>query len=126
MATYPESRAGDTYALTIYTDDAPSGRIHATLNAMHERDEDFSPKYRTYRGKQVPVFRKPPGFGLLDKVRGEPRWTAWLQVVPRYMSDLLVLLGQDRQLYVMLHERKEKRVRWVQGMSLQTTDPAEE
>ena len=42
------------------------------------------------------------------------------------ISDMLILLGQKRRLYLSIHERKAKRARWVYGIALQTTDPAEE
>lgn len=80
IATYPEDRAGQRFEVTVFGDESPSRRVFATLNDIHERGESGQPLYRPYRGQDLPVFRKPPGAGLLDKVRGEPRWTAWLSV----------------------------------------------
>jgi len=42
------------------------------------------------------------------------------------VNDALVLLGQQATLFIALHERKAERTRWIQRISLQTTDPAEE
>lgn len=64
--------------------------------------------------------------GTLEKKRGEPRWHAAIGVQPRYATDLLVLLGHDQHLYMAIHERKIERHRWVQGITVQTSDPAEE
>lgn len=125
-ATYPEDRAGQRFEVTVFGDESPSRRVFATLKDIHERGEYGQPLYRQYRGQDLPVFRKPPGLGLLDKVRGEPRWTAWLNVAARLVSDMLVLLGTERDLYLAIEERKIGRTRWVDGICLQTTDPAED
>ncbi|RUX42924.1 hypothetical protein EOA33_30635 [Mesorhizobium sp. M4A.F.Ca.ET.050.02.1.1] len=126
ISTYPEERAGDRYEVTIYGDNLGSGDVRATLKDVQERDEYGSPKYRSYRGRQIPIYNPPSGMGLIDKIRGEPRWTAWLRVSPRFTSDALALFGNGRSLFLAIHERKRDRARWVQSVSLQTTDPAEE
>lgn len=125
-ATYPEDRAGQRIQLDVYGDEAPSRHVFPTLKDLHERGEYGQPLYRKYRGVDLPVFRTPPGLGLLDKVRGEPLWTAWINVAARLVSDMLVLLGTKRDLYLAIDERKIGRTRWVDGVSLQTTDPAED
>lgn len=126
ISTCPEERAGDTYEVTIYGDNLGSGDIRATIKDVQERDEYGSPKYRQYRGRQIPIYRPPPGMGLLDKNRGEPCWTAWLRVSPRFMSDALALLSNGRALFLAIHESRTNRTRWVQSVSLKTTDPADE
>jgi hypothetical protein len=72
------------------------------------------------------VYRSVPGFGLLNKVRGESAWTAWANVSSRLVSDMLTLVGTGRELYLAIEERKVSRSRWVDGIGLQTTDPAED
>ncbi|RWH76836.1 MAG: hypothetical protein EOQ86_19595 [Mesorhizobium sp.] len=126
IATYPEGRAGDSYELTIYGSDSDSRRVSATVKDVQERDEHASPKYRQYRGRQIPIYNPPSGMGLIDKIRGEPRWTAWLRVPPRFTSDALALLSDGRTLFLAIHERKKDRARWIQSVRLQTIDPAEE
>ncbi|WP_027037099.1 hypothetical protein [Mesorhizobium ciceri] len=126
IATYPEERAGETYEVTIYGDNLGSGDIRATVKDVQERDDRCAPKYLQYRGRQIPIYKPPPGMGLIDKIHGERRWTAWLRVSPRFTSDALALLGNGRALFLAIHERKTNRTRWVQSASLQTTDPAEE
>jgi hypothetical protein len=125
-STYPDVRAGDVYELKIYGDDAPSRHLQAKLEDFQARDERGSPQYRMYRGSRIPVYKAPNGLGLLQKERGEARWTAWINVAPRLVSDMLTLLGTGRGQYIALQERRQGRVRWVRSISLQTTDPAEE
>ena len=73
-----------------------------------------------------PIYDPPKGIGLLNKIRGEPRWTAWLNVPPHFTGDALALLSNGKSLFLAIHERKRNRVCWVQSLSLQTIDPAEE
>jgi hypothetical protein len=124
--TYPEDRAGQRFEITVYGDESPSRHVFPTLKDLQEQGEYGQPPYREYRGRSLPVLRKPPGLGLLDRVRGEPRWNAWLNVAARLVSDMLVLLGTKRVLYLAIEERKVGRTRWVDGICLQTTDPAED
>ncbi|TKB20412.1 MAG: hypothetical protein E5V75_04910 [Mesorhizobium sp.] len=126
VATYPEGRAGEAYELTMYGSNSDSRRVGATVKDVQARDEHGSLKFRSYRGRQIPIYNPPSGMGLIDKVRGEPRWTAWLRVSPAFASDALALIYSGRSLFLAIHERRRKRVRWIQGVSLQTTDPAEE
>ncbi len=123
VSTYPEERAGDIYELTIHGDDAPSRGHAVKLKDMQTRDERGSLQYRTYRGKDVPVYDRPGSFGLLNKMGGESRWTGWLFVPTGFVRDMLVLLGHGRDLFLALHERRSGRKRWIHGLSLQTNDP---
>lgn len=125
-AIEPEKRAGEVFELSICGDDAPSRAVNVTLERVQTRDEQGLPRYRAYRGGSLPVYDAPPGMGLLQKVRGERCWTGWINALPRLVSDMLLLLGTGRELYIALHERKRGRERWVQSLSLQTTDPHEE
>ena len=97
------------------------------LKDVQKRDDKYgSPQYKEYRGKHIPAYEPPRGFGLIDKVRGEKHWTAWLYAPTRFVNDLLTLLGHSRPLFLSLRERKKDRARWVHGMELQTTDPMTE
>ena len=122
----PSSRAGDEYHLSLFGDGSSSGSVNRTLKSMQERDEDNALKYRTYRGRTVPVYREPQGLAVISKQRGEPRWTVWVPALPRFVSDVLILLGQDRQVYITLYERKIARRRWLQYLTIQTDDPRED
>ena len=122
----PSSRAGDEYHLSLFGDGSSSGSVNRTLKSMQERDEDNALKHRTYRGRTVPVYREPQGLAVINKQRGEPRWTVWVPALPRFVSDVLILLGQDRQVYITLYERKIARRRWLQYLTIQTDDPRED
>jgi hypothetical protein len=66
-------RTGNVYELTVYGDDAPSRSLQAKLEDIQVRDERGILQYRTYRGRQVPVYKPPHGLGLLQKERGKAR-----------------------------------------------------
>jgi len=122
--TEPAGRAGQSLELTIGGDDR--GRTRTKLTDIHARDEHGSRVYRAYRGSQLPVYEQPRGIALLDSGRPKGRWSSWLRADARLMSDWLVMLNGSRDLFLAIHEIKSGRDRWVQGIALQTKDPAEE
>lgn len=124
--TSPPERAGDQYEVAVSGDEAPSRHVSPTLKQLQERDEFGSPKYRDYRGGSIPVYRTIPGLGLVNKARGEAAWYGWVNVSARVVSDMLVLLNSGRTLYLAIEERREGRTRWIDGVGLQTSDPAED
>ena len=126
LATSPKDRAGDTFELTVYGDDAPSRRHGKVLSDAQARNEHGAPQYREYRGGLIPIYDPPKGVGYLDKVRGERRWQGWLFAPTRFVNDALVVLNHGKTLYLAIHERRAKRTRWMQSVCLQTTDPEEE
>jgi hypothetical protein len=126
LCTDPSVRAGDTYDLTIYSDVNLESATYWKLKDVQVVDEHRVPQYRTYRGKEIPIYKPPNGMGTLEKVTGEARWHGTIWAQPRYVNDLLILLGHQRQLYVAIHERKIERQRWIQGVEIQTNDPADE
>lgn len=109
-ATYPSDRAGQRIEVTVYGDESPSRHVFLTLKDLQERGNYGEPLYRQYRGQSLPILRQPPGLGLLDKVRGEPMWMAWLNVAARLVSEMLVLLSSGRELYLAIDvERSGER-----------------
>jgi hypothetical protein len=126
VCTNPDSRAGQPYEITIYSEGNQESYLYYKLKDVQAVDEHRSPQYRTYRGKQVPIYRAPLGMGSLQKERGGTRWQGSIFAQPRYVTDVLILLGHQRQLYLAIHERKVARDRWIQSIAVQTTDPAEE
>jgi hypothetical protein len=126
LCTDPSVRAGDTYDLTIYSEVRSDSAVYWTLKDVQVVDEDRVPRYRTYRGKNIPIYKPPNGIGSLEKERGEARWRGTIWAQPRYLSNLLILLGHHRQLYVAIHERKVERQRWIQSLAVQTSDPEDE
>lgn len=122
----PQDQAGDGFELTVYGEDSPSSRIFARLKDVHLRDENRSPRYRTYRGQDYPVYWTPKGVGTVGKARGERRWTGAIFVAPHFVTDWLILLVQGRKLFLAIHECKMERQRWMRSIALQTSDPREE
>jgi hypothetical protein len=123
-AVWPEERAGDRCEVTLYG--SPGRDLDARLKDLAELDEHGSPRYRTYRGREVPVYRPPRGLGVLHKVRGEPAWTTYLFVKPEFVDRWLALLGRTSGLFVNLRECKIGRDRWIRSIGLHTADPTEE
>jgi hypothetical protein len=123
---YPESRAGDKYELTIYGERSEAEQVK--VKDIRARDQNELPIYRTYRGRQVPVYKTPPGFASLERIRATRDWRASIWVVPRTARDMLLVLNESRlrPIYVGIHERKVDRMHWIQSLHVQTRDPAEE
>lgn len=126
IVTAPEPREGNAFELQIHGEERTSSNLDLTLKEIQKRNEYDAPEYRTYRGKEIPIYNPPNGLGLTEKVRGEPAWTSWIFVKPSFVSDAFKLLALDKQLYLTIHERKEGRSRWVQNASIQSEDPEAE
>ena len=125
-AYWPDERAGEEFAFTIYGLSHYDERLQQTLKDCQERDDKGDLRFRKVRGELRPVYDVPEGIGILNKVRGTQNWTGAAWVAPNTISDMLTLLPTVDPLYVFLHEVKIGRNRWIKGITLQTTDPAEE
>ncbi|MDB4409293.1 hypothetical protein N9235_00560 [Gammaproteobacteria bacterium] len=123
---YPDERALENYEISVYGREESSGELDLTLKDCHVLDDDYTPKYRKIRGKEVPVYKIPKGLGLLNRIRGTKNWSGYAWVPPRTVSDMQVLLVGTRPLYLALHELKIGRHRWIDSLTVQTTNPAEE
>lgn len=121
-ATYPPERAGVSYELTINGEDGRYKRVNLTLGDIQSQNKHGSPTYRQYRGRTIPVVDPVPGIALLDRNK-QGTWTAWINVLPRLVSDMLVILNTNRSTWVSLHETKAGRTRWIRDISIQTTNP---
>lgn len=121
---YPEERSGEAYVIGVHSWEIEEGMFEARLSDRHAKDEDGGLVYRRVRGEDVPVYDVPDGIGLIEKVRGEKRWSGFCWASPRTVSDMLTLLPKARPLYISIHERKVGRTRWINGLSLQTSHPA--
>jgi len=117
----PRSHIGELLELTIRGCEPHSGDFSTTLKDYQTRDKYRAPIYRTYRGEQIPVYEAPPGIALLNKVRGQNAWNAWLWLSARLVSDMLIVLNSKRDLYINIQELKKDRKRWIQSLSLQTS-----
>ena len=122
----PADRAGDRCVITLYGADTSVRDLDAKLEDIAEVDENRVPRFRTYRGREVPIYRPPRGLGLIDKARGEPEWRTSLFVKPCLVDRWQTLLGSSRKLFISLHECKAGRKRWVRGIELMTQNPDEQ
>ena len=125
-ATYPAERSGECFELTIRGDDGPSSRVGLMLRDMHLLDKERVPRYREYRGQSYPVYRQVPGIASMSRAGKTSSWTAWINLKPRLVSDMLLTLGLRARLYLGILESKQGRERWIRQLSLQTIDPANE
>lgn len=96
----PEDRAGDRYQITLAGATAESPHLRLRVMHLHQRDARGSSRYRKHRDQQIPVYDEPNPLARLSKVRGEPRWTAWVEVAPQMVSDSLLLLSNGKRLYL--------------------------
>ena len=122
----PKDKVGHQFEISIYGTNLRARRLAATLDDVQERDSYGVPKYRTYRKQQIPVFKPVKGLALLNKTRGEQRWTAWISVAPQIVSDMLLILKEERTKYLALDVVSESRYRWIRSVHVQTADPREE
>lgn len=122
----PSERAGHEFRLEMRGHDAPSESTSRKLRDIQAVDEYNAPKYRTYRGRQIPVYVTPPSLGLIDKVRGEDAWQCYIFTTKSFALEALAVLREPDTVYLMLHERLEDRKRWLQHLSVQTNDPLAE
>jgi hypothetical protein len=125
LCTDPEDRAGHRFDIHMYS--APDIKQRTPrIKDLRDRNKEGDYRYRAYRGRQYPVYAPPPPVVYIDNVRGENRWLTWAWVTLRMVTDSLILLNGNKQVYVSLHEVKESRKRLIQNLTVQTTDPAEE
>ena len=96
-----------------------------TLADCHVCDEEGFKKYRKSRGVDKPVYDVPKGIGSLHKSHGVRQWSSALWLTPDIVSDMIVLLLSDLDIYVACHIRHENRVAWLIGLDLQTANPLE-
>jgi len=124
--SYPEERAGDNVQVEI--SGSPPGEIDfdAKLGDVHARDERGTLMYRRQRGRDVPVYDIPNGLGLLHRERGTTNWHGWAWLPEQVITQMLILLTNVRPLFLEIHERTVGRKHWINGLTLQTTDPNEE
>jgi hypothetical protein len=126
VCNYPEERSGDRYQITVYGDQPDEGDLNARLKEFHIKDKNGDPKYRKSRGHYLPVYEIPKAVGFLQKERGENSWNGCAWVSDQTVSMMLTLLERNGPVFAELHERRVARNRWINGLTLQTTDPAYE
>ena len=94
LAADPRHRAGHRFKVSLWAGDGPS-QDHPPISTMpRSATATALPNTAHNRGTEIPVYDPPSGLGLLEKVRREPYWTAWLSVEPQFVTDALALLNQ--------------------------------
>lgn len=126
ICTYPENLVGDRYQFTVYGDQSAEGDLNQRLSSYHVRGKNGDPKYRKSRGRYLPVYEISKGVGFIQKERGVNSWNGCIWVPNETVAMMLALLNTMGALFVELHERRIARSRWINSLTLQTTDPAYE
>ena len=126
ICTYPENLAGDKYLFTVYGDQSDEGDLKARLKEFHIMDKNGDTKYRKSSGHYLPVYEIPKGVGFVQKEPGVNSWNGCIWVPNETVAMMLTLLNSMGALFVELHEHRVARNRWINGFTLQTTDPAYE
>ena len=124
--TSPDERAGETYRIIMEPPESDEHTFDTTLSDVQVKDENGLAKHRKVRGQLVPVYDIPEGLGSLGRKRGPINWegTVWLPE-PTLMQTMIVLTNRQ-PLYLQIYERKIDRTRWIDGLTLRTTDPRED
>lgn len=65
----------------------------------------------------------PKGLGALHKQHGARQWSSALWLAPDIVSDMIVLLLSDRDIYVACHIKNDDRNQWLIGFDVQTSNP---
>jgi hypothetical protein len=86
LCTAPEDRAGYRFDIHMYGAQNIDQRT-PRIKDLHERDKESDHRYRTYRGREYPVYAPPTPVAYIDKIRGKNRWVTWLWVPPRMVVD---------------------------------------
>ena len=93
LCSYPEDRANHYYEVQLLCSPALSDRLSQKVKDLHKVDKSDMPIYRKYKNMSVPVYEKPFGLALVEKVRGKDAWSIWMQVDRQTISDALVIMN---------------------------------
>ena len=63
IVTAPKTLVGNSFELRVQSIDQTSNELNWTLDDTHKRNEYGAREYRTYRGKEIPIFNPPSGLG---------------------------------------------------------------
>lgn len=122
----PADRAGDRYDIRLYGESGSSPKLEAKVADLRKRNKEGEIQYRKRASGMHPIYEDPPPLAYLEKVRGEPRWNAWVWVAAQLVSDCLQVLQLNKQSYVHINERKIDRQRQIRSLSIQTVDPQDD
>lgn len=104
MCTYPVSRKGEMYQIDLNGSLLHDGDLTLRLVDCIKRDEHGEIIERKIRGKLLPIYEPPDCIGLMERQRGEKRWTGWAWVSPQTVTDMLTVLPNHQPIYLELHE----------------------
>lgn len=121
---YPEERKGEKFVITLRGSPSPV-EFARTVADIQQRDADGMPRYRTYRGYQVPIFECPKGVARLRRERRADTWKAWMYVPESYIDNCLAILRTKAARYIYIHEHIIEKERWINSFSVQSNDPTE-
>jgi len=126
LCTSPEEEVGKACWFTVSASERHNKELSTTLGACHVIDDDGRKTYRTVKGQPTPIYNLPKSIGYLDRQRGTSKWTGWIWLPSKTVSDMLALLAGPQQLYIHVHKMREGRIHHMRGFTLQTYDPLEE
>ncbi|MEW8348257.1 MAG: hypothetical protein AB2687_08090 [Candidatus Thiodiazotropha taylori] len=118
-------RSGHHFDINLFGDSNVNNHT-PRIRDLQERDSDGEDLYRIYRGKQYPVYKRPPAVAYLEKIWGQDRWLTSIWVTPQIVTDALVMFSGPKQTYVSIHTTKEKRHYRILNFAVQTADPTDE
>lgn len=110
-AVYSDTRQGNAFDVHLFH--SPEGREALTLGDCVVRNKDGSPSYRTIRGFREPQYRLPTGVAVIEKARGNDRWSSFVQLPDGQMAFVMQMLHCSKPVYVSFHEMRENRRRWM-------------
>jgi hypothetical protein len=117
---------GERHQFTVYGDHRDGGDLDKRLRDFRIKDKNGESRYRKSQGRQLPVYEAPKGIGFVRKDRGAIGWNGCAWVPDRTVAMMLTLLERNGPVFAELHEHRVARNRWINGLTLQTTDPAYE
>ena len=123
--TEPSKRAGETYDIFMVAD-PNADDLKLTLDDVQARDRAGNPKTRFYRGAEITVYEPPPGITVVSPGGGKRHHHVYLRVAPSLASNMITALSADAAPFLAIHEHKVGPKRWIDHLSLQSVDPAEE
>ena len=123
---YPKERKDHSCEVVFRGSEIHAGEHSLTLKDFQARDKHGVHVYKQYRGESIPVFEPPPGIAVINKRRGENAWDSWVCVNKQIINDILITLTHISPVYISIHEKKKDRQRWIQSISVQTSNPEEE
>jgi hypothetical protein len=123
ICTSPEDHVNQRFGITVLRNRPHAVDFDATLRNVRLRDQDGTPTYRERRGRPLPLYDIPPGFTLLNRRRGTVDWEGAVWMPEQTITQLLMVLMPRKPLYLQIVVRTIDRERWLDSVTVQTSDP---